>query len=81
MPKSESDKAKEIAEQLQQTSEQTEQLAGEYISLARTLHDQGHESEEQLAQAEAIAKKATEAARKVRVKAEEATQLEAKPPA
>ena len=75
MPKSESDKAKEIAEQLQQTSEQTEQIAGGYIHLARTLHEQGHESDEQLAQAEIIAKKAKEAARNIRAKAEEARLL------
>jgi DNA repair protein RadC len=74
-------RARQIAKELQQTAKQTEQLASEHVRLARKLHRQGHESDEQLAQAEYIAKRVTQDAMYVQKVAKQVKQRKAKPQA
>ena len=78
MDQSPGDKNSHIAEELRQTAKQTEQLAVDHVRIARKLHRQGVESDEQLAKAEDIAVRATELAVTVQMLAEAAIEREAR---
>ena len=79
MEQSPHDRAKDLAQDLLDTTQWSEQLVEDSQRIARDLHRQGIETDEQLARAEEIAARVAETSNTVRLLADKIQQQKRKP--